>query len=334
MRIKLIKTELDELFYTIKDQGLSWGKVAGILQISERSLNDWRWGKISMPQEAYLKCLAMAKFHNNKFKPLVLNNFWHINEAAKKGARARMKIYGNLGTAEGRKAGGLASLKTHKIKNTGFKILQPITQAKASEDLAELMGILIGDGHLSNYQVSMTTNSITDIKHAFFVKDLIVKIFNLHVKVAFKKNENAMTVVASSKNLVNLLHSKGMPIGNKIKNNLSIPAWVMEDIKYQKAFIRGLFDTDGCVYLDKHLIKGKMYKHIGWTITSYAGRLIAGIIEILKNLNLNPTYQVSQKSVFLRRQNEVAKYFAEIGTHNNKHQGRYFKFRGEVPKWS
>lgn len=334
MRIKLQKNELDELFAAITAEGAQWPHLAVSLKISERNLRDWRRGKVSMLQTAYLKCLTIAKFKANKFKPLVLEDYWHIAEAAKKGGYARLKLHGNLGTAEGRRKGGLASAKTHLLKGTRFNTLRPIIKPALSEELAEVMGILMGDGHLSEYQVSVTTNSITDRQHALFVKKLFIKQFALPVAVNFRKYENAVNVVISSKNLVKFLFGLGMPIGHKINNNISIPAWVMATPKYQKAFLRGLFDTDGCVFLDKHLIKGKLYKHMGWTITSYAGKLIAGIIEILNDLGLSPTYRTSQKSVFLRKQNEVRKYFTDIGTNNNKHRGRYVKFCGEVPKWS
>ncbi len=334
MRVKLKKNELDELFEAVAKQKIRWPDLALALKISERNLRDWRRGKVSMPQTAYLKCLTIAKFKTNNFKPVVLKEYWHIKEAAKKGGLARLKLYGNLGTAEGRRRGGLASVKSNFLRGTNFKKLRPIVEPAISEDLTELLGILMGDGHLSDYQIKVTTNSITDRQHAQFVKQLFVKQFNLPVALSFRKYENAVNVVVSSKNTVKFFSRVGMPIGHKINNNISVPAWVMTKPEYQKAFLRGLFDTDGCIYLDKHLIKGKLYKHMGWTITSYAGKLIEGIIKILRDLGFNPTYRVSQRSIYLRRQSEIKKYFTEIGTHNNKHQERYNKFCGEVPKWS
>ena len=334
MRIKLQKDDLNELFAAIAEQGVRWSVLASILKISDRNLRDWRSGKVTMPQAAYLKCLTTAKLKANKFKPVILNDYWHIEQAAKKGGYARLKLYGNLGTPEGRSKGGLASIKIHFLRGTNFKKLRTIVEPSISEDLTELMGILMGDGHLSEFQIKVTTNSITDIQHANFVKQLFVKQFNLPVALSFRKYENDVNVVVSSKNMVKFFNRLGMPLGNKIHNNISVPAWVMSKTKYQKAFLRGLFDTDGCIYLDKHVIKGKLYKHMGWTITSYAGKLIAGIIEILEGLGFNPTYRASQRSIYLRRQSEIKKYFTEIGTHNSKHLERYKKFCGEVPKWS
>ena len=273
----------------------------------------------------------MEKIEDSKYSPTILKDYWHISDAARKGAFSRMKKYGDLGTPEGRRKGGLASMETHRLLNNGFfKLSQPVETPALSEDLAELLGILIGDGHLSDYQVSITTNSLTDKQHAIFVAGLIKKLFKKDGTISFKKNQNAMDVVVSSKSLVEVLNGLGMQKGNKIKNNLSVPSWIVLDCAYEKAFLRGLFDTDGCIYLDKHTIRGKLYKNLGWTVTSYADKLRIGIIEILERLEFGPTYQESQKSVFLRRKKDIEKYFQDIGTHNDKHRDRFNRFFGEV----
>ena len=334
MRVKLSQFDLNKLFGAIVEQKIKWSDLAKSLEVSDRNLRDWRVGKITIPIAAYNKCLTIAKINPNILKPEELEDFWHINSAAKKGGLARMKLYGNLGTSEGRKRGGLNSIKGHQQINTGFKILKKIRRVSPSEDLAELIGMLFGDGHLSDYQVILTTNSETDREHAIFFKSFVNKIFGLSAALLYRTDHLVVNAVVSSKNLADFLNSLGMPKGNKIKNNLAVPGWVMKNALYQKAFLRGLFDTDGCIYLDKHNIRDKLYKHMGWTITSYADKLVEGIIEILKNLGFNPTYRVSQRSVFLRRQPEIVRYFKEVGTHNPKHRNRYLKFSGEVPKWS
>lgn len=152
----------------------------------------------------------------------------------------------------------------------------------------------------------------------------------------YRKNESTVILRASSKNLVTFLSKKGMPIGNKINNGLRVPNWILKSPQYYKAFLRGLFDTDGCVYLDihKNSESKKEYKHIGIAITSYADTLRSDIIILLKGLGFNPTNSGKQMSVYLRRQNEIVKYFQEIGSHNPKHLQRYAQFSGEVPKWS
>lgn len=334
MRVRLSKKNLKVLFSEILKIKKSWKNVAIDEKISIRTLDDWRRDISTMPFNTFKKFVNIIGSQQIFFKPKLLSDNWHLKEISRKGALKRLKLYGNFGTPDGRRRGGINSLITHQKQKDGFMILKPINEPPLSEKLAELMGILVGDGHLSKYQVSITTNAKTDREHALFTCSLIKELFNISVSLKNRKNENTLNIIVSSKNLVKFLHCKGMPTGNKIQNHLSVPCWIFKQKSYQKAFIRGLFDTDGCIYLDVHKINKKLYKHCGLVITSYADKLIIDIIKIFKNLGFSPTHRLSQKSVYLRKQKEIIRYFLEIGTDNPKHYRRYKKFIGGVPKWS
>ncbi len=234
-----------------------------------------------------------------------------------------IKIHGNPGTQLGRKKGGLRSIQTHNKIGGNFVTAKNIREPDESVYLAEFMGIIFGDGHLAKYQVSITTNSETDIEHAEYIKKLITKLFNINSNLRYKKNSKAVEVVASSVKLVEWLHNKGMPKGNKLKSSLAIPKWILENKSYSMKFIRGLFDTDGCVYTDKHKINNIIYKNLGWTITSYSAKLRSDLVLLLKKLGYCPTCSPKQVRVYLRRKNEIERYFNEIGTSNSKHLKRY-----------
>lgn len=255
-------------------------------------------------------------------------------EVSSLGGKARVKLYGNFGTPAGRRLGGLRSLATHRRNKTGFQLRKEISKPMESEELAELLGILFGDGHMSDFQISVTTNSETDIEHAHFIKSLIEKLLGVSPKIRFRKDCRAVEIVVSSKSAVEFLSSKGMPIGNKIKNKFNVPEWILNKEKYERAFIRGLFDTDGSIFLDHKLINDKSYQYMGWTITTYADTLMNNLLYILKKLDLSPTNRLTQKSVYIRRKEKITNYFDKIGTNNPKHKERYIKFSGRVPKWS
>ncbi len=333
MRVKLSGNNLQKLFEGVSEKNLTKKNVVPELNVSTRTFNDWERGKTTIPADSFSKLVSISGLREENLSPQFLADFWHIKDAARKGGYERMRLYGNLGTLEGRKKGGLVSIKKHK-KGGNFKTLKSITIPRNSEKLAELLGILMGDGHLSEYQVSVTTNSKTDREHASFSCELIKELFNVSPTIKKKKNENTVNVVVSSKNLVKFLHSRGMPIGNKIQNQLSMPKWITKNNSYQRAFMRGLFDTDGSVYLDIHKRGRKTYKYLGWTVTSYADKLMAGLIEVLKKSGFSPTHRISQKSAYIRKQKDILRYFQEIGTSNPKHYKRYKKFIGGVPKRS
>lgn len=333
MRVKITEKERKKLFSAVIERYGSNKIFSNKIKVHSRTLNDWQRGICTIPLDRFNGFINILGLKKNDFSPHIVPDFWHIKKAGRKGGLITFKKYGSIGTAEGRKRGGLASLATHEKNGTLFYNIKSIKKAHRSEKLAEFFGILFGDGHLSNYQVSVSTNSQTDKEHALYTKKLIEELFEIRSYLRIKKNENAVEVVASSRNLVKFLNKNGMPIGNKIENDLAAPGWIRNNSLYRKGFIRGLFDTDGCIYLDKHKIKDKIYKHLGLTITSYADNLILDIIDFLKSFGFTPTNRITQKSVFLRRQKEIVRYFREIKTSNPKHYNRYIKFIGEVPKW-
>lgn len=238
--------------------------------------------------------------------------------ASRLGGLARNRKYGNPGTLAGRRRGGLNSLKTHRLLKTGFKLLRPVASPSNSDDLAELLGILAGDGNIDEYQVTVTTNSETDIEHARHAASLFEKLFDVPPAVRFRKNQKACVVVISSKALCLLLVRKGMVRGHKIKSGLQMPPWVRSRKKYRLAFVRGLFDTDGCVYIDTHRIRGRIYKNMGIAFTNRCLPLLAEFKATLESLGLHPT-QKTKYVVFLRRKKDIRLYFDVVGSSNPKH---------------
>lgn len=238
--------------------------------------------------------------------------------AAKKGGLARFRLHGNPGTVEGRRLGGLRSLTTHQKKKTGFVLLRKVAFPPQSVALAELCGIIAGDGHIGAYQTTVTTNSVTDGQHALYVKSLFERLFKIPVSIKPKVGQNACVVVVSSKEVARFLVKKGMAAGHKIRAGLRMPDWIVEKKPYRLVFIRGLFDTDGCVYVDTHIIKGKTYKNLGLAFTNRSLPLLADFKKALEELGLHPT-QKTPYVVFLRREEDIRRYFVIVGSSNPKH---------------
>ncbi len=255
----------------------------------------------------------------------------HKDVRGRAGGLARIRLYGNLGTPAGRRLGGMNSLKTHRLKNTGFKLLRTIALPENSEALAELLGILAGDGHVGTYQTTVTTNSETDYEHAKYTQRLFEKLFAIPVKISQRKNQKACVVTVSSKSVCRFLVKKGMIQGNKIRLGVRIPGWVRLHKNFRLAFVRGLFDTDGSVYLDTHRIKGHTYQNIAMMFSNRSSFLLNDFKSTLKSLQLHPT-QKTKYAVFLRRRRDIQQYFELIGSSNPKHSRKiqaYFSLATE-----
>jgi len=59
---------------------------------------------------------------------------------------------------------------------------------------------------------------------------------------------NVVRILLSRVELVRHLHNLGLKIGNKVKQLLDIPDWIKVNPEYSKVCLRGLIDTDGCVF--------------------------------------------------------------------------------------
>ena len=247
-----------------------------------------------------------------------MNTRAHLSRAGHLGGLARVRVHGNPGTLAGRRRGGLNSLKTHRVTDSGFRILKQISYPARSVDLAELLGILAGDGHIDEYQVTVTTNSDTDRAHAHHTSKLFERLFSTQAPIKFIKNKKACAVVVSSKAVCLFLVRLGMVRGHKIRSGLQMPQWIRARKKYRVAFVRGLFDTDGCVYVDTHRINGREYKNMGLAFTNRCLPLLAEFKVTLESIGLHPT-QKTKYTVFLRRKGDIRRYFDLIGTSNEKH---------------
>ncbi|TSC75381.1 MAG: Uncharacterized protein G01um101430_476 [Parcubacteria group bacterium Gr01-1014_30] len=316
-----------------------FAKLAGVHM---RSLTDWRREKVLMSLPALERICRRAKIpfpENIQIK----EPFWYVNKGAKKGWMAVVRKYGRIGgDPEYRKKRWYEWWENEGRyrKNLVIGITKPIKRPILSTRLAELIGILLGDGGITKSQVTVTLNKYDDKEYSEYVEALFVKLFRVTPSVYYgKKNDSTIAVVISRTELVRFLVENGLKIGGKVKQQVDVPVWIKQTEKFIKDCLRGLFDTDGCFYVDKHYHrnKDKIYLNCGMNFTNRSLPILSFFKNSLERLGLHPT-QKTEFSVFLRKENEIMRYFQEIGSSNPKHFNKfkaYFTNKyGEVPKWS
>ena len=173
-----------------------------------------------------------------------------------------------------------------------------------SEDLAELVGILLGDGHLSHFQVVVNLGNKEE-KYAVFVCDLIKKIFNVNAKIS-TRSAGYRDVYIGSVTLTNYFFKMGLVI-NKTKSQVDVPKWVMKNPNYMKACLRGFFDTDGSIYQLRH---GNQI-----SLTNMSLPLLKSLQSMLLRLEYKPS-SISYNKVYLTRRTDINRFFGEIGSNN------------------
>ncbi|MDO8509624.1 MAG: LAGLIDADG family homing endonuclease [bacterium] len=196
-----------------------------------------------------------------------------------------------------------------------------------SAKLAELMGIVAGDGGINNkWQLVISLNSDLDKHYSVFIVGLMKDLFFVDVSVLKRIGEKTLRIICSSSNLVDFLVGKGAVRGDKIKHRLTIPEWINGNIEYEKAFVRGLVDTDGCLYIHRHKVGGKLQYNIGFCFTSLAEGIIKAVEKILKSINIQPHIADKGRRIYLYSHKSVKKYLELIGTSNDRIMSIYLKW--------
>ncbi len=193
--------------------------------------------------------------------------------------------------------------------------------------LAELMGIEFGDGGINNlWQMVITLNADKDAEYAKYVCGLIYKLFGID-PVVRKRGKRTLQIVSSSISLVDFLIKKGAVRGNKIKQNFDIPDWVRKNDKYAKVFVRGLIDTDGCLYVHRHIVRGASYENIGFCFTSYSINLLDSVVNIFRKFGIKPYVKNKGRNIYLYSNDAVENYLHIFGSSNPRIFNLYKNWR-------
>lgn len=246
----------------------------------------------------------------------------HLKRIARIGGLARVRLHGNPGTSSGRLLGAQIAQHTHKLLPSSPFVPRKFHLPVFSEDLAEFIGILLGDGGVSERQVTITLHKEEDKNYSQYVARLIKKIFRISILPKERNTENVSVIVLSRTLLVDFLKSMGIQVGSKIRNQVRVPDWIENNIEYKKKCLRGLFDTDGCFYVDTHVMKGRVYKNAGMNFTNRSLPLLEFFKNTLVEAGFAPT-QNSRYSIVLRKKLDIVRYFGEIGSSNPKHFNKF-----------
>ncbi len=323
-RVQLDPEDLKMYFEQIKiKSNLSYANFASLWKINPRTFRDWKKGTYSFPEEFSIN--IGHQLHVCLPSTAMIKNETEIRaRAGRIGGIVSIKKYGNPGTAIGRSKGGMNSLVTHQRMRTGFKIAKVFSVPQLTAQFAEFIGIMLGDGGITKYQIRITLNKIDDKDYVVYVRKLINKIFREYPSLEFKKGK-AVDLVVSGKNLVQLLLSYGLVKGDKIKQQIKIPSWINTSDEFKLSVLRGLFDTDGSVYLDKHYKKKIVYKSICVAYTSYSTPLRLNIYDTLREFGFSPTVSTKNR-IMLRKRKDVVNFFNLVKSNNKKHLIRYAQY--------
>lgn len=199
----------------------------------------------------------------------------------------------------------LKEIKFDFTKNLGAHAFsQPIKKTRLSKNLSEFIGIMLGDGCIYKNQIHISFDK-RNKKYIDYVKKLTKNIFDIDLRTKSIKNTNQFHLYYYNKYLVEKLLEMGLKRGHKIKNQIGVPVWIKENENFAKMCIRGLIDTDGCIY------KCKRENQIYIKFTNFNQQLLNDFKEITEGLGY-AFAKANRNNWCLYRKDQVAKFIKEI----------------------
>ena len=303
---------------------ISIKEAARLCDLSERTIRDWRREKFLVDIKALRKlCHRVHISFPSGVK--IRDRYWYVAQGASMGAIAVLKKYGYIGGDPEYRKKKWREWWKQKGKNRGIFINtpKPIRKPHFSKELAEFVGIVLGDGGITQRQVVITLHSEDDREYGKFISSLVKRLFNTPVSIHYDKKYLAADFVISRSELVRFCVERlGLKKGNKVKQQVDVPEWIKKNQNYAIACVRGLIDTDGSVFNHRYKVNGKIYSYKKLSFTNFSEPLRQSVFNILRNIGLNPRL-AQRKDVRIDSIHDMRKYFQLIGSHNPKYWKKY-----------
>lgn len=300
MRIRLKKGTQRELIEKTKQKlNLSWTKLATYLGTNYHAMHEWTLERCLLPEVVFEQLIGLFPNYAVFVEERLPDNWGQV------------------------KAGKVSS---------GRK--QNIPKPLPSVELAEFIGIMLGDGciyaipKLSIYQIKIAFNPKNEKSYVRFVSKLADKI---GIKSRVENKAKAIYVSVDSKDVAIWLKDYGLCWGNKIKNKASIPYWIKENHEFLAACLRGLVDTDGSVFR----LARKYPNTVRIGFTSYIPSLQQDFIDSLNQLGIKSSKVTNHRNICITSKKDVTLFLERVGFNNPKNVERLLNIApwcSEVPR--
>ena len=219
-------------------------------------------------------------------------------------------------------------------------------------ELAELIGIIIGDGHLSSLQrigriqrELFIAGNREEREYINHIIDIFYSQFHYTLRYREDKRSKAILLTAHSKGIVHYLSKVcGIPTGKKV-DSVQIPSLIKNSsIPLKCAFLRGLADTDFYTTFKKNSSGRYCYPHIKGSFKSKL--LVQDVENLLAELNFKYSVYYDENrfdkrfnthfkmhNIYLNGNKNFEKWLELIGTYQQKVLLKIEKWRkdGQCP---
>ena len=308
---------------------LTWNEFSQKLKINPRTLTNWKSEKFHMSYNGARIISKLTKIPIPQSHSIIDWNV-HLQNAGRVGGKNKLAMYGNVGGDEinrkNRWKVWWQEIGQYKEDALHVRSLKKIKIPQKGKALAEFVGILLGDGSITPYHVSITLSS-EERQYIQYVQGVVKELFGVVPKIYKHKHSKAVDIVVNRRLLVDFCQKVGFKMGNKVKHQVDIPEWIKENKIFSRECLRGLVDTDGCFFQHSYLAGDKRYSYLKIAFTSASYPLMSSVAKILINFGFNVRISKNQRDVRIDGVKYVQKYIKEIGTHNHKHLEKIKKWK-------
>lgn len=204
-----------------------------------------------------------------------------------------------------------------------------------TKEAAELIGMHVGDGTLYRTKSSIVWELRGDLQEKAYYFNAVVPLLDalFHVSLVPKfrsgGKHGCFGVQTTHKEITSFFCHHGFQPGRK-SHTVRVPDPIMSSpAESQRAFLRGYFDTDGCLRfqrINKELVKRYPTLEMG----SASSALIQDVSLMLRNLGFHFyswfDKRTSTSKICLAGEGLLSKWMNEISPHNPKHLNKYLGF--------
>lgn len=172
-------------------------------------------------------------------------------------------------------------------------------ELRKNGDLAELIGTILGDGHIYQHDRCDSLRIVGDAgKMGFVMRSarIVSKVFGKEPKVVQRKGSNGMNVTLYEKHIASRLN---LPTGSRAQYEFILPVWIEKSRAHKIRFLRGLYEAEGSLC---HSPATYTHKFIFSNRNIHLLSLVARLVR-----ELGFTISVSAHKVQVSRKEEVQK---------------------------
>ena len=317
MKIKISDDVRKKFFYLIKNSiNKSWKEIGKELGLPRYTFERYRSGSSLIPEKLFLYFLGILN-KSERAEILKFSKEFPDNYGQVKGGIMAYKINFKK-FQEGRKKAAMSNkIRMRKIFSFDMEL---------SIEICEFIGAFIGDGFFNCYnnklyQVEFSGDSRYDLEYYNNKIIPIIKsiVSNIKPKI-YKREKNSLRVVFYSKELFCFLRDFFDFIPGRKTYIVKIPDKILSNKDFIYSTIRGIFDTDGGIFLDRRKGYKKPYPRIIFqTVSNNLHKQLTRYLS--KDFKIYSFFNKRRKvyGIEIYGHDQLKKWMSLIGFSNRRH---------------